>query len=71
MWEDIHLYCGVWFQSYCKLFFITYNISLLIIINNIDLTVWNIEDGKQTNTEYYSTIDCMWHYFIIMEERLK
>ena len=38
-------------------FFITYNGYLLIIIINIDLTVCNIEDVKQTNTEHYWTID--------------
>ena len=42
-----------------------------VFILNIDLTVWNIEDGNQTNTEHYWFIDCILHYFIIMEQSLR
>ena len=43
----MNLHRGVCFQSYCKLFFITYDRFLLIVILDIDLTVWNIEDRKE------------------------
>ena len=65
------LHCGVCFKSYCKWFFITYNGYLLIIVLNIDLTVLNIEDGKQTNIEHYWKIYWIWHYLIIMEQILR
>ena len=64
------LTCGLCFQSYCKWFLIAYNGSLLIIILNIDLTVWKIEYGKQTDKEIYCTINRIWHRFRIMQQSL-
>ena len=45
------------FSKLLQMIFITYNGPLLIIILNIDLTIWIIEDGKQKNTEHSWTID--------------
>ena len=68
-WRKLH--CGLFLQSYYKWFFITYNGYLLVIILSIDLTVWNIEDRKQKNTEHYWTIYWIWHYLIMMEQSLR
>ena len=65
------MYCELCFQSYCKWFFVTLNVSLLIIILNIDLTIWKIEDEKLTKKEIYCRIDWIWQYFRIMHQSLR
>ena len=48
--------CGVFIQSYCTLFSITYNGSLFIIILEFVSTVLKIEDGNIKIQEFTGQI---------------